>query len=106
MGHRKTGAMLFALLVSFNVLPAAAQQPAKVWLELPAQELAGTLVAIGQATGANVLFTSQTVAGRRAAALRGHHTLRTALDEALRGSDLRADFSNDGTVSILLRAEK
>jgi outer membrane receptor protein involved in Fe transport len=67
---------------------------------IAAQDLGAALRALGQASGGEILFAADTVAGKRSAALDGSYTLKGAVDELLSGSGLIATERNG---SILIR---
>lgn len=83
------GASMFASMptAALGQSPAPARQS-----NLPAQDLASALRAVGLMFGAEVIFEPASVSGRTAPAIRGRVTLRQAIDELLRGTGLTADY--------------
>lgn len=72
--------------------PAAGEARALIELDLPAQDLGATLLAIARQSGQDILFASDTVRGLKAPSIRGRYTLDEALRAALEGSPLTLDY--------------
>ncbi len=77
--------------------------PPITW-NLAKQSLSETLVAIGKASGTEVIFESEDLAGKRAAALQGSYSARTAIALLLKDSGLVAEWQ-ERTVIIRRPAE-
>ncbi len=73
--------------------PTAAQPPAPVSYDLPAQPLSDALLALGRQSGLEISFAPAAVAGKTSPALQGEYSPLMALDKLLAGSGLalRAD---------------
>jgi iron complex outermembrane receptor protein len=84
-----------------TAMPACAQAgpSTPIEWELSAQPLGDALVAIGKASGIEVMFTSQDVAGKRAPALRGTHSAQNAVALLIRDSGLVAEWQG-ATVTV------
>ncbi|SAI33345.1 siderophore receptor [Bordetella ansorpii] len=90
---RTLGVLMCLATGSAYTAQARAQESASqtiVKIDLPAQELARTLVELGRDTGLSVLFDPAQVAGLQAPAIRGEMSARQALDRALAGTSLAA----------------
>lgn len=75
----------------------------KYHFDIPAQSLAGALQKLAKQTGAAMLYTEQSTAGKSSKALQGDFTPQEALSKLLLGSGLQYSVANDGTLT--LRAE-
>ncbi|KVT78871.1 hypothetical protein WT25_20270 [Burkholderia territorii] len=69
-------------------------------VNLPAQPLARSLIALAHAHGVTILMQDALVANRQAPALSGKFTVREALDRLLEGSGLSAQPQAEGTYVI------
>lgn len=67
---------------------------------LPPAPLASSLIAIGQASGQQVLFVPADVAGRQAQAVSGHLSASEALHQAVRGTGLAVRVTASGALSV------
>lgn len=74
-----------------------------VYLDLPAQELARTLVELGRDAGLSILFDPAQITGTQAPAIRGEMNAQEALDRALAGSGMTATLR--GQVATVRRAD-
>lgn len=83
----KAGFPVVAALVS-SVTPALAGLDTTVAFNLPAGDLARTLVTISRQGGIMISFPPEVVAGRQAAALQGSLTVREAITRVLAGTGL------------------
>ncbi|MGI4837799.1 MAG: TonB-dependent siderophore receptor [Janthinobacterium lividum] len=82
--------VLSALTAAVAIGLSTAASAAPVHLDLPAQPLATSLSQLGKASGLQVTFDPQTVAGKHAQALRGDLEPAQALQQLLAGSGLTA----------------
>src|SRR5215469_11544353 len=73
-------------------------------MAIPAQALSQTLKDISRQTGENILFTPESVSGRRAPALNGHMSALDAVTRALAGSGLEAE--PDGNGGLIIRESR
>lgn len=79
---------------------ATAELGATHAFNIPAQDLASALHALGSALNEQVLFSSDLVAGRRSSQVKGSYTTAEAIATLLRGSALRAERSASGALLI------
>ncbi len=79
---------------------ALSQSDQRIELHIAEQDLAASLQALGAATGREILFRPEAVAGRTAPAVEGHFTPAQALTILLRSSDLR--FRENGRSLLIL----
>lgn len=96
-------APLLAVLVAAVVLGAsqpASADPATHHLDIPAEDLASALKALGAAANEEVLFSAAVVAGLRSTELKGEYTTAAALAILLKGSGLKADRTATGVLLI------
>lgn len=102
MIDKRSGATLLAASLCALAVPAAAQE-ARHQLHLPAQSLGDALRVLGSATGREILFTPDAVAGKAAAPIDGVYTVREALDLLLAGSGL-VPVERDGAMLVMRRS--
>jgi TonB-dependent receptor len=93
-------ALASAVTLVLSSAPATAQGTQGVAIDIPAQDLGTALAQFGRQTGREIVFSSQLVAGKRAAPVRGRMSADTALSLLLRGSGLLARTSAQGTLVI------
>lgn len=84
-----------------GVAPAKADLDTPVDFNMPAGDLASTLVAISRQGKVMISFPSEIVAGRAAAALSGRMSARDALLRALAGTGLRLAPGAGGSVTVV-----
>lgn len=86
----------------FAIEEAHAQnQPREFHLNIPSQPLSEALRAYAQATGQQIVFSEELVAGRNAVALAGDYTAEAALERLLAGSGLVAVRTPRGALMVL-----
>ena len=101
-------ALAFAALPIVGIYAATAQERqaagtgAPIACNIPAQALAGALQACGQRTGVQVLYESNSAAGRTSSAVEGYFTPAIALDLLLTGTDLRVQYSRPDAITLAL----
>lgn len=98
-----------AVAIAFAApVPVLAQQSvARYELNLPEQELADSLRALGKAAHVNIVFEPSVVAGRRAPALpAGKYTLDEAMNRLLAGSGVDARRTEGGSYVVEPRQER
>jgi iron complex outermembrane recepter protein len=88
------GAAIYALCTGWAFAQSAA-------LSLPEQPLGQSLKEIARQTGTNILFTPETVAGRRAHVLNGTMDAQEAVKSLVQGTDLES--VSDGSGGIIVR---
>lgn len=69
-------------------------------LNIPAQDLGAALRSVAQATRQEIAFESSAVRGKRAAALRGSYSARSAVEALLAGSGLRVEVGRSGLLIV------
>lgn len=79
-------------------------QDRTVTYNIQSQPLSSALIEYGRASGVQIIFTPDLVAGLRSPALRGPYSTSAGLDLLLAGSGLRAERTQAGAVMII-RAE-
>jgi outer membrane receptor protein involved in Fe transport len=79
---------------------AAAEQPATVAFDIPAQELGAALRSFGQASGQQLVFDEAATRGKRSAALSGSFTVEDGLQRLLQGTGLSARATDSGVLTI------
>lgn len=89
-----TGALLLA------VPSVSAQERQKYEFNMPEQDLGEALRSVSRQLGKEILFPTESVAGRRAPPLQGSYTTEEAVRALTAGTDLVVDFRSDG---ILIR---
>ncbi len=92
-------------LFAASAVAARAQTDEVLEVDIPAQAVALTLNQIGQQTGAEVIFASDDVRGKRAQPVSGDYTTEQALEAALQGTDLKARRTPQGAYLIEVAAE-
>lgn len=94
--------LLAAVPVALVAAPAAfAQAPATVFdIIIEPQDLEGALLAVSRATGREIVFASDAVAGRRALRLAGRFTPEEAVRRLVRGSGLQVRIRNGAIVIV------
>jgi hypothetical protein len=75
---------------------------APMTFHIPVQPLANALQAFGQRTGIQVLYESNSAAGRWSGAVDGDFTPDAALNLLLTGTDLRARYSRPDAITLAL----
>jgi iron complex outermembrane recepter protein len=85
--------------------PAEAQAQPAIDFDLPAQDLAETLRAIARSSGQEIIFSAETVQGRKAPQIRGRLTFDDAVRAAIAGTDLFAEHRS-GALLIRNRSEE
>jgi iron complex outermembrane receptor protein len=95
MKHRLT--LLGALALAFSTAHA---DPARKYLDIPAQPLASAMDSLAKQSGLQMLFDRKALAGKRSAALRGDYTGVEAARKLLAGSGLVVEQTGDEAVSI------
>lgn len=104
-GLLRAGCLGMAVLTAcLGAVPGAAQQSARTSYALPAQDLGGMLRAIARASGREILFTPEAVAGHRAPALTGIYSFEEALARILEGTGLVAERAGGVTTIRPARA--
>jgi len=88
--------LLFGSCLSCTVLAADSVQD----YDLPAAPLAQTLIAIGQASGRQVLFIPADANGRQAQPVQGRLGAEAAVRQALRGSGLSLRVTASGALNV------
>ncbi|WP_447725557.1 TonB-dependent receptor domain-containing protein [Sphingomonas koreensis] len=81
-------------------VPVAAQEQVRREYDLEVQDLGEALRVVGRLSEQEILFPAEVVDGKRAPRLRGKFSAKEAVRLLLRGTDLVADFRQDG---ILIR---
>jgi outer membrane receptor for ferric coprogen and ferric-rhodotorulic acid len=90
-----------------DTLPGAPESAApSVYFDLPAQNLADALRAVGRRADVNVLINQDLVGDRQAPALRALLTVGEALERLLRGTGLVPQFVDDKTVVLATAASR
>lgn len=97
-------AALFAGSIAAISAPAWAAQ-ATVEFNLPEQSLQTSLREVARRTNSNILFSPEVVRGRMAPALRGRFDRRSAVDQLLRRSNLRAVVNSDNVMLVMAAAQ-
>jgi len=101
-GHSacRAGLPVLAALVA-SVTPVQAGLDTTIEFNMPAGDLARTLVAISRQGGVMISFPPEVATGRRAAALQGSLTVREALTRVLAGTGLRMVPGVGGGVTVV-----
>ena len=95
--------LVLSSLLAFASAPAlAAPAHAPQQLSIPAQPLGAALLALGQATGVQIVFAPDLVQGKTSPELKGSLSPFQALDRLLAGSGLRYDVRGNGLIAISL----
>lgn len=81
--------------------PAITAQDTRIAVDIPASSLDAALLELARQSNSRILFASDLVTGRRAAALRGRLTVADALDSLLAGSPLLAQQTGRGTFVVV-----
>lgn len=99
------------VLVIAGICTAAAQQRQTasastplVEFHIPAQPLATALQAYGEQTGVQVLYESNSAAGRKSASVEGNFAPEDALNQLLTGTDLKVRYVRTDAITLALRA--
>ena len=101
LGNIRNGLLAAAAIsVIASATPACAQERSRQEYHLQAQDLGEALRSVSRQSGREIIFPAEAVAGKRAPALRGIHSADEAVRILLAGSDLIADYREDG---ILIR---
>ena len=90
---------LAAVAIVAPAAPAHAQEQTYSF-DIPAQDLGGALRAVASRTRAQVIFDGEAIRGKRSKALRGSHTVDTALAILLRGSGMMVRRNSDGVFVV------
>lgn len=100
---------VLALASSMTITPdvafaqsAAASEEARIAFDIPAQSLGDALRQFAERTGIQLGYSTELVAGRQSAAVRGSMTAREALKQLLAGTGITARFIDARTVSLEL----
>ncbi|MBS4052669.1 MAG: TonB-dependent receptor, partial [Methylomonas sp.] len=89
------------LAVAITLISAQAHaEDGKHRFDIPAQALAGALQTLAAQSGAAMLYTEQTAAGKTSPALQGEYTLEEAVRKLLSGSGLIYSIDGSGTVTL------
>jgi iron complex outermembrane recepter protein len=98
--------LIAAIVVTLTAAPAAlAQAPATAFdIVIAPQDLEGALLAVSRATGREIVFASDVVAGRRALRLAGRFTPEDAVRRLLRGSGLQVRVRAGAIVIVAPKA--
>jgi iron complex outermembrane receptor protein len=101
-GRRRLLAAITVCLVTALAMgaPRLAVADTTHWLNIPAQDLASALKALGAAANEQVLFSDTVVAGIRSAEVKGEYTTSAAIAILLKGSRLQADRTPSGVFLI------
>jgi Secretin and TonB N terminus short domain len=76
---------------------------APITFQIPAQPLATALQAYGQRAGVQVLYESDSAAGRQSVAVEGQFTRNQALELLLSGSNLEVHYTKSDAITIAPR---
>ncbi len=93
-----------AALMAFVAPVAVHAQEASYSFNIPSQDMASALKAFGRASGRQLAFDAQAVAGKTAPAVNGRMTAAEALNHLLAGSGLEAQQGSAGEFVIRTRA--
>ncbi len=96
----RAGLVTSAWALSVVSAPVHAQART-VAFDIPAETLSEALRDYGEATGQQIIFTQDLVAGRRSQALRGSFAADEALQRLLAGSGLRVERTPAGAIMIV-----
>lgn len=94
----KIACLLSSTAIAASLPTTAYAQPRE--LSLPSQPLDSALRSVGQQTGANIVFTADSVRGLKAPALNGAYTPEGAVTRLLQGTGLQAQVNDDRTIVI------
>jgi hypothetical protein len=83
--------------------PQPADNVAPMIFQIPAQPLVTALQAYGQRAGVQVLYESDSAAGRQSAAVEGEFTRDKALELLLSGTDLEVHYTRPDAITIAPR---
>jgi outer membrane receptor protein involved in Fe transport len=97
---RLGGSTTAAALLAFTAPFAAHAQQQTVRFNLPAQTLGGALRAFGQVSNQQIIFSEDSVRGKRSPQLIGRFTVSEGLQRLLAGSDLTITRSLSGLISV------
>lgn len=86
-------------LLSTLFLPAVAQESVHE-LSIRENALSEALEVLQAATGVEILFPSNVVAGKQARAVQGAYTVEKALAEVLKGTGLKFDYINENAILV------
>ena len=98
-----------ALLIG-SICAVAAQQrgtvavSAAIEFNIPAQQLASALQAYGERTGVQVLYESNSAAGRKSTSVEGSLTPEDALNVLLTGTDLKVQYIRPDAITLASRS--
>ena len=95
-----TGSHALAADTALGAKPAA--RSARLQLDLPSQPLASALRMVADRTNTNILFDPAQVKDITAPALAGPATIEEALSRLLAGTQLKYQFMDERTVSVML----
>jgi hypothetical protein len=97
-----------AVLLIGSICAVDAQQretvavPAPIEFHISAQPLASALQAYGERTGVQVLYESNSAAGRRSVSVEGNLTPEDALNLLLTGTDLKVQYVRPDAITLAL----
>ncbi|MGK6353872.1 TonB-dependent receptor [Sphingomonas sp. DT-207] len=96
-------AITLAMPVMAQARSAEAAMNVQMRFDIGASDLRSAVSQFSQATGLQVVVAPHVVAGRRTAGVRGAHTVRAALDQLLRGTNLAASVRSGVVVLTPVR---
>ena len=105
---RKRSLAAFAALLAAGIFAANAQEDQtttasrQIAFHIPPQSLAGALQAYGQTTGVQVLYESNSAAGRMSAGLEGTYAADVALTLLLTGTELKVRYIRPDAITLAL----
>ncbi len=97
--------LAMTLLLACPSTLAAAIEAVEVEIDIPAQHLGDSLVALARQHQTQIIAPANVVGDRRAAALRGSYTLGRSLDALLQGTGLTASVAASGIVVVTVAAD-
>lgn len=93
------GTSIAASAIFFAAIPAYAQERSYN-LDIPAQDLGGALRTLARTTRMQITFDAASLSGKRASALKGNYTPRTALDLLLKDTGLVGQTGSSGLIIV------
>ncbi|WP_340318093.1 TonB-dependent receptor [Rhizorhabdus argentea] len=93
------GTSIAASAIFFAAIPAYAQEKSYN-LDIPAQNLGSALRTLARSTHMQITFDAASLSGKRAPALKGSYTSRTALDLLLKDTGLVGQTGSSGLIII------
>lgn len=98
-GKYGRGPLLVAAAIGGFCCPEiAAAQDAPREFNVPSMPLGDALMSIGRQAGVEVIFASDSVAGRQTAEIRGRYSVKDAISRLLAGTDLVVELQDGGYV--------